>query len=136
MKFREAEELQVLTAQRQSGGERSVSTILYLVALQNVAACPFRVVDEINQVGARLPCSISTGSCQTRWHQPPGSRFSRPRNAARRPWTGNDTWDLAWKQHIAQCRCQRQSRHHEFLSNCSSRWLPHWLVTTLVARIC
>ena len=34
MKFREAEELQVLNAQRQSGGERSVSTILYLVALQ------------------------------------------------------------------------------------------------------
>lgn len=52
VKFREAEELQVLNAQRQSGGERSVSTILYLVALQGVAACPFRVVDEINQVGA------------------------------------------------------------------------------------
>lgn len=51
VKFREAEELQVLNAQRQSGGERSVSTILYLVALQGVAACPFRVVDEINQVG-------------------------------------------------------------------------------------
>jgi structural maintenance of chromosomes protein 5 len=49
VKFREAEELQVLNAQRQSGGERSVSTILYLVALQGVAACPFRVVDEINQ---------------------------------------------------------------------------------------
>ena len=52
VKFREAEELQVLNAQRQSGGERSVSTILYLVALQGVAACPFRVVDEINQVRA------------------------------------------------------------------------------------
>lgn len=42
----------MLNAQRQSGGERSVSTILYLVALQDVAACPFRVVDEINQVSA------------------------------------------------------------------------------------
>lgn len=50
VKFREAEELQPLNAQRQSGGERSVSTILYLVALQGVAACPFRIVDEINQV--------------------------------------------------------------------------------------
>jgi len=49
VKFREAEELQPLNAQRQSGGERSVSTILYLVALQGVAACPFRIVDEINQ---------------------------------------------------------------------------------------
>lgn len=34
VKFRQNEELQLLTAQRQSGGERSVSTILYLIALQ------------------------------------------------------------------------------------------------------
>lgn len=34
VKFRESEELQQLTAHRQSGGERSVSTILYLIALQ------------------------------------------------------------------------------------------------------
>eukprot|EP00879_Flechtneria_rotunda_P030740 GHRR01033413.1.p1 GENE.GHRR01033413.1~~GHRR01033413.1.p1 ORF type:complete len:1070 (+),score=417.49 GHRR01033413.1:424-3210(+) len=49
VKFREEEELQLLTAQRQSGGERSVSTILYLIALQGVTVTPFRVVDEINQ---------------------------------------------------------------------------------------
>jgi chromosome segregation ATPase len=49
VKFRENEELATLDANRQSGGERSVSTILYLVALQEVAAAPFRVVDEINQ---------------------------------------------------------------------------------------
>lgn len=49
VKFREEEELQNLNAQRQSGGERSVCTVLYLVALQDVAACPFRIVDEINQ---------------------------------------------------------------------------------------
>ncbi|KAL5981825.1 hypothetical protein ACLOJK_015891 [Asimina triloba] len=30
-------------------GERSVSTILYLVSLQDLTNCPFRVVDEINQ---------------------------------------------------------------------------------------
>ncbi|CAI5488604.1 unnamed protein product, partial [Closterium sp. Naga37s-1] len=29
--------------------ERSVSTILYLVSLQDLTRCPFRVVDEINQ---------------------------------------------------------------------------------------
>lgn len=34
VKFREAETLQLLNANRQSGGERSVSTILYLIALQ------------------------------------------------------------------------------------------------------
>lgn len=49
VKFRDAEKLQLLTGQRQSGGERSVSTILYLMSLQDLAASPFRVVDEINQ---------------------------------------------------------------------------------------
>ncbi|KAI6651460.1 Structural maintenance of chromosomes protein 5 [Oopsacas minuta] len=49
VKFRDEEELQQLTAFHQSGGERSVSTILYLMALQEHAQSPFRVVDEINQ---------------------------------------------------------------------------------------
>ncbi|KAF3911228.1 hypothetical protein ABW20_dc0107098 [Dactylellina cionopaga] len=49
VKFREAESMQVLTAQRQSGGERAVSTVFYLMALQSLARAPFRVVDEINQ---------------------------------------------------------------------------------------
>ncbi len=50
VKFREEESLQILNAQRQSGGERSVSTMMYLMALQDITRCPFRVVDEINQV--------------------------------------------------------------------------------------
>jgi chromosome segregation ATPase len=33
----------------QSGGERSVATMLYLVSLQQLSKCPFRLVDEINQ---------------------------------------------------------------------------------------
>ncbi|XP_058105367.1 structural maintenance of chromosomes protein 5 isoform X2 [Magnolia sinica] len=49
VKFRESGLLQVLSAHHQSGGERSVSTILYLVSLQDLTNCPFRVVDEINQ---------------------------------------------------------------------------------------
>ncbi|GAO47811.1 hypothetical protein G7K_2009-t1 [Saitoella complicata NRRL Y-17804] len=49
VKFRDTEKLQLLDAQRQSGGERSVSTIMYLMALQDMATAPFRVVDEINQ---------------------------------------------------------------------------------------
>jgi chromosome segregation ATPase len=49
VKFRQTESLQVLTAHRQSGGERSVSTMLYLIALQSLSKSPFRVVDEINQ---------------------------------------------------------------------------------------
>ena len=34
VRFRTEEELQLLTAHRQSGGERSVATILYLIAIQ------------------------------------------------------------------------------------------------------
>ncbi len=49
VKFRENESLQLLDQHRQSGGERSVSTIFYLMALQSLARSPFRVVDEINQ---------------------------------------------------------------------------------------
>ncbi|KAI9477764.1 MAG: hypothetical protein EXX96DRAFT_225498 [Benjaminiella poitrasii] len=49
VKFRDNEKLQLLTGQRQSGGERSVTTILYLMSLQDLAKSPFRVVDEINQ---------------------------------------------------------------------------------------
>lgn len=47
--FRHDTELQVLTHQRQSGGERAVSTIFYLISLQRLTKSPFRVVDEINQ---------------------------------------------------------------------------------------
>ncbi|XP_072038157.1 structural maintenance of chromosomes protein 5-like [Amphiura filiformis] len=49
VKFRKTEALRELTSHYQSGGERSVSTILYLMALQELNRCPFRVVDEINQ---------------------------------------------------------------------------------------
>ncbi|KAM0260619.1 hypothetical protein ACHAQJ_002681 [Trichoderma viride] len=49
VKFRENESLQQLNAHRQSGGERAVSTIFFLMALQSMAQSPFRVVDEINQ---------------------------------------------------------------------------------------
>ncbi|CAB4423620.1 unnamed protein product [Rhizophagus irregularis] len=49
VKFRDNEKLQILNSQRQSGGERSVSTIMYLMSLQELAKAPFRVVDEINQ---------------------------------------------------------------------------------------
>jgi chromosome segregation ATPase len=47
--FRKDAPLQILDSHRQSGGERSVSTILYLLSLQELAKAPFRVVDEINQ---------------------------------------------------------------------------------------
>jgi structural maintenance of chromosomes protein 5 len=41
--------LSILDSHRQSGGERAVSTVFYLMALQSLAKSPFRVVDEINQ---------------------------------------------------------------------------------------
>ena len=49
VKFRESEPLSLLDSRRQSGGERAVSTIFYLMALQSLSRAPFRVVDEINQ---------------------------------------------------------------------------------------
>ncbi|KAG1681379.1 hypothetical protein FOA52_007427 [Chlamydomonas sp. UWO 241] len=49
VQFRETESLEVLNIHRQSGGERSVSTVLFLIALQGVTVTPFRVIDEINQ---------------------------------------------------------------------------------------
>jgi len=49
VKFREKSDLQVLSAQVHSGGERSVSTIMYLMAMQGLMVSPFRCVDEINQ---------------------------------------------------------------------------------------
>ncbi|GAA94479.1 hypothetical protein E5Q_01131, partial [Mixia osmundae IAM 14324] len=47
--FRKQEALSLLTATRQSGGERSLSTILYLMSLTELAKAPFSLVDEINQ---------------------------------------------------------------------------------------
>lgn len=47
--FRSDEQMQELTAWQQSGGEKSVSTMMYMIALQEMTKCPFRVVDEINQ---------------------------------------------------------------------------------------
>ncbi|KAL9607234.1 MAG: hypothetical protein Q9167_007835 [Letrouitia subvulpina] len=49
VKFRESEPLTPLDSHRQSGGERAVSTIFYLMSLQSLTRSPFRVVDEINQ---------------------------------------------------------------------------------------
>ncbi|KAM9586606.1 structural maintenance of chromosomes protein 5 isoform 2-T2 [Morphnus guianensis] len=49
VKFHRSTELRELTPYHQSGGEKSVSTMLYLMALQELNRCPFRVVDEINQ---------------------------------------------------------------------------------------
>ena len=49
VQFRNSDDMKRLTSSYQSGGEKSVSTILYLLSLQGLTDCPFRVVDEINQ---------------------------------------------------------------------------------------
>uniref|UniRef100_A0A8C5U9H7 Structural maintenance of chromosomes protein 5 n=1 Tax=Malurus cyaneus samueli TaxID=2593467 RepID=A0A8C5U9H7_9PASS len=49
VKFHNSTELHELTPYHHSGGEKTVSTMLYLMALQELNRCPFRVVDEINQ---------------------------------------------------------------------------------------
>lgn len=47
--YRKTEDPRKLDARVQSGGERSVATMLYLIAIQQLSDCPFRLVDEINQ---------------------------------------------------------------------------------------
>lgn len=49
VKFRDTDELQELTRTHQSGGERAVTTAIYMIALQELSTVPFRCVDEINQ---------------------------------------------------------------------------------------
>lgn len=49
VKFREEGELKVLDSHSQSGGERAVSTVFYMISMQELTTSPFRVVDEINQ---------------------------------------------------------------------------------------
>lgn len=49
VKFRETSDLKVLDRQSQSGGERAVSTIFFIMSLQGLTEAPFRIVDEINQ---------------------------------------------------------------------------------------
>ncbi|KAL7409255.1 P-loop containing nucleoside triphosphate hydrolase protein [Mrakia frigida] len=47
--FRATDKMQILTATHQSGGERSLSTIMYLMSLIELSNAPFSLVDEINQ---------------------------------------------------------------------------------------
>lgn len=49
VRFRENEDLQQLSSFRQSGGEKSLTTVLFLLSLQQCESTPFRLVDEINQ---------------------------------------------------------------------------------------
>ena len=42
-------EMQRLSGKGNSGGERSIATIMYLLALQRRTSCPLRLVDEVNQ---------------------------------------------------------------------------------------
>jgi len=49
VKFRQETELAALNGKQQSGGECSVSTMCFILALHKLSNVPLRVVDEINQ---------------------------------------------------------------------------------------
>ena len=49
VRFRDNQDLKEVTINRHSGGERSVAAMLFLLAMPT-KNCPFRFVDEINQV--------------------------------------------------------------------------------------
>jgi structural maintenance of chromosomes protein 5 len=65
--FKEDGILANLSGLRHSGGERNVSTIMYLMALQDETISPFRIVDEINQGmderNERLVCDRIVRNC-------------------------------------------------------------------------
>lgn len=52
--YRSKEVVADLDKFRNSGGERAVATVMYLMALQEMTTAPFRVVDEINQGYVRM----------------------------------------------------------------------------------
>lgn len=52
--FRDGHLPQVLSAYAQSGGERSVSTIMYLMALQDMMTAPFRCVGKFSRISVRI----------------------------------------------------------------------------------
>ena len=47
--FRAGADMTMLTGSTQSGGEKSVSTMLFLLSMQPISKSPFRLIDEINQ---------------------------------------------------------------------------------------
>ena len=84
VKFRRDEPLQLLTGLRQSGGERAVSTILYLIAIQvlcsgcgspalRAAVSWFPDTELENRIppvaGWGLLCTPACGSLPLRWHE-------------------------------------------------------------------
>ena len=62
-RFRDREELVELSKGTQSGGEKSVTTAVYMMALQELTQVPFRCVDEINQGEMSALKVIVTGDC-------------------------------------------------------------------------
>ncbi|XP_040582496.2 uncharacterized protein, partial [Lepeophtheirus salmonis] len=49
IRFRKSEEFKILEHSYHSGGEKSVSTMIFLLSLIEINNAPFRLVDEINQ---------------------------------------------------------------------------------------
>ncbi|ODN75635.1 hypothetical protein L198_08165, partial [Cryptococcus wingfieldii CBS 7118] len=47
--YRDSDDLAVLSGSHQSGGERSLATVTYLMSLSEMSRTPFSLVDEINQ---------------------------------------------------------------------------------------
>lgn len=80
--FRKDTAMQALSGTSQSGGEKSVSTMLYLLCLQEVTNTPFRMVDEINQGmdanNERLIFNQIVRSCEEARNDEHGQRIDPP----------------------------------------------------------
>ena len=79
-KFRNDQPWKRLTSSSQSGGEKSVSTMLYLLSLQEVTTVPFRVVDEINQgmdpINERRIMQILNFECTPKRHHRSNNNYT------------------------------------------------------------
>ena len=83
VQWRATEQLHVLgEGGRDSGGERSVATMVYLISLQNINPAPFRVVDEINQVARSPPSPPQRRQRPQRLQHPFRPRRTQPESVA------------------------------------------------------
>lgn len=86
----------------QSGGEKSVSTMLYLISLQQLTEFPFRVVDEINQVWPPIDCirpfahrcAYASLDLHRAWIQKTSARYSARSCVRHRSRTARSTLSL------------------------------------------
>jgi hypothetical protein len=129
VKFHEDQKLRRLASVSQSGGEQSVSTIIFLLSLQQLDTVPFRLVDEINQVGVDLVIRICFLFSESTF-----SRRRKAENQKRKEKGEREDWDdeLICVSFTGNGRCKwaqgMGSRPRGHVA--SSQWISKWFILT------